>query len=270
MASKTPLNQASPMNHALIPQKNNRAFKMTQKVVQKSLNLRCFDVFTGIESDIQGGALSFRRNADSGNSRYFRPIARHRQMGSLSPRRPCAPDIGNQEKTAFVKKYQMGTSLIRVFLYAAIRSVSSVVWLFRRVLGLSFRVSGSSSPSRLEDARGDWGDTSHQTVFLLPRQRALWSIDRCGIPSRTPLSVRFASRFFSGRPSVFAGVRVPILLSWLLRLLSGTFRATETPSPVNNRVSSLRPTGYNRFAATLWRVGAAFRVAFGFHMVSCI
>src|SRR3990167_2322539 len=84
MTFETPFNQAGAMSHALIPQENNRSFKMTCEVVQKSFNLRRFDVFTRMESYIQGGALSFRRDADSGYRRYLSPVSCHGDTGCLT------------------------------------------------------------------------------------------------------------------------------------------------------------------------------------------
>ncbi len=270
MAFETPFNQAGPMNHAFIPQENNRSFEMTCKIVQKPFNLRRSDVLIRMEPDIQGKAFSFGRDADSRYGRHLRPVSCHRETRSLSPRRPGTPDIGNQEETALVKKDQMGAIPISVFLYAAICIASNALWLGRRVLWLAFRASGSSSPRRLENARDDWGGTPRQTVSRSLPRRASWSIDRYGIPAKEPPSAKFVLRPVSGRPSVFADDRVPALVSWLPRLRYGTSVARETPSPVNSRVSLLLPTRCSLFSAALWRVGAAFRAAFGFRMVSCI
>ena len=270
MLFKTLLNEGGPMNLTFIPQKNNRTLKMTQNIVQEPFNLWRFNIFTRMESYIQGGSLSFRRDADSGYRRYLRPIPRHGDMGCLTAWRPGTPDIRDHEKAAFVKKYEMGSSPIRVFLYAAICSVSSAGWPFRRALWLAFRASGSSSRELLESARDDWDDTLYRTFSLSPRQYAFVSIGRYCIQAKEALSAKFVSMFSFGRASAFAGVQVPALASMLPRLLSGTFAARGIPNPANNQVFSLRPTGYNRFSAALWRVGAAFRAAFGFRMVSCI
>jgi len=270
MPFKPFLNNGSPMNKAFIPQKDNRTFDMTQDIVQKPFDLRRLDILARMESDIQGEALSLGRCADSGDGRYLCPVSRDRQMGSLSSRRPSAPDIGNQKKAALVKKYQMGASPIGVFLYAAIRSVSSAGWPSRRAPGLSFRASGSSSQDPLENARDDWDDTLYRIFSLLPRQCVSGSIDRYCIQAKEALLTKFVSVPSFGWASFFADARVPALASMLLRLLSGTFASRGILRLVNSQASLLWPTGYNRFSAALWRVGAAFRVAFGFHMVSCI
>src|SRR3989338_854575 len=261
MLLKTFFNHGSSMSHALIPQKNNRTPEMTQDMVQKPLDLRRLDIFTGMKSYINTGSLSFRRNTDGGYRRYLRPIPRDGDMRCLPACRPSPPDIRNQEETALVKKDQMGSSQIRVFLYAAIRSVSNAVWPSRRVPGLSSRASGSSSPRRSENARGDWDDTLYRTFYLLPRQCAFGSIGRYCIRAKEALLVKFVSMSVFGRASVFADVQAQALASRIPRLLSGTFAARGTPNPANSQVFLLRPTGYNRFSAALWRVGAAFRVA---------
>ncbi|MFH0763650.1 MAG: hypothetical protein V1927_01440, partial [Candidatus Omnitrophota bacterium] len=54
MPFKAFLNEGSSMNLTLIPQKNNRTLEMTQNMVQKPFDLRRLDVFTRMESDIQG------------------------------------------------------------------------------------------------------------------------------------------------------------------------------------------------------------------------
>ncbi len=270
MPFKAFLNNGSPMNHALIPQKDDWASNMAQDIVQKPFDLRRFDVLTRMKSDIQGEVLSFGRYANSGDGRYLCPVSRNRQMWSLPPGRPSAPNIRNQKEAALVKKYQMGASPLRVFLYAAIRSVSNAVWPSRRALGLSFRASGSSSRDLLENARDDWDDTLYRIFSLSPRQYAFGSIGRYCIQAKGDLLTKFVSIPFFGWTSFFVDVQVPALVSRLLRLLSGTFAARGILRLANIQASWLWPTRYNRFSAALWRAGAAFRAVFGFRMVSYI
>ncbi len=128
---------------ALSPYFSQYPPEMAEKLPEESRDQRGTDVFV-VKTGIKPESFPFRGNRDGGYCRYFCPISRHRQMGSLTPRRPSTPDIGNQEEAALVKKDQMGAKSIRVFLYAAICNVSSAVWPLRRVPWLAFRAPGSS------------------------------------------------------------------------------------------------------------------------------
>lgn len=270
MQFNKPFDRTCSVNQTAIPYENDMPIDMFEEMPKKCLYFQCTDVFIRMKLAVQGNSFSFWRHADGRNSRYFRPVTCNRNARGLSSGRPSAFDTGNKQKSAFVKEYQMGSKTFRVFLYMAIFLVSISVWLLHRVLWLAFQVSDNSIREIVKTARDGSDDTLPQTASLLPLLPFWLSINRLDNHRQSrPLTVSGLTSAF-GQVSTFLDVRVQAWVLWLRLHLLCASDAIEIPNLLNNRFSLPLPTRYISFLAARWHVGAASRVAFGFHMVSCI
>lgn len=265
-----PFDRTCSVNQTAIPYENDMPFDMFEEMPKKCLYFRCTDVFIRMKLAVQGNSFSFWRYADGRNSRYFCPVACNRNARGLSTRCPSAFDAGNKQKSAFVKEYQMGSKTFRVFLYRAIFFSSISVWLLHRVLWLAFQVSDNSIQETVKTARDGLDDTLPQTAPLLPLPPFWLSINRWDNHRQShPLTVSGLKSAF-GHVSTFLAAQVHAWILWLRLHLLCAFDAIKIPNLPNSRFSLPLPTRYISFSASRWHVGAASRVAFGFHMVSCI
>lgn len=128
---------AIPNNKYLSPQ-------MTQQLAQERNNLQPCDI-AGMEPSVKSKPPSRGRNSQYTDNRYFVPAIAVPQDRSLTNGSPCPTDIGNQQKTALVKKSKMSVKPFGLFLYVARPAPSTGRFPPRPAATLAFQVSGSSN-----------------------------------------------------------------------------------------------------------------------------
>ncbi len=149
-----------PMDRTAIPEEEYEPAEMFEHATEEGLHLRAGDI-ARVKIDEQSHALTFRRNGnrgDSGNS--IAPIAM--AMNRCFARGcPGLSNIGNEQKSALIKKSEMGPKFLSFFLYVAIFSLSNVQWQLRPAEWHDAPVFASSIPCFLVMVRYSRDDRRH-------------------------------------------------------------------------------------------------------------
>lgn len=170
MRLKKPLNQRCLMDRTSVPEKDDSASEVFKQMAQESDFLLGADISVTMKADVKSKSFSLGRNADSRDSRDFRPMSCRNKNRGLASGRPSSNDCGNKEESALVKEDQMGSKPIGLFLYAARHGVSSIESRLPVFPWLSWLVSGSSSPTLASDTRGWSWNSGYERAFGLRRQ----------------------------------------------------------------------------------------------------
>lgn len=170
---------SAPVDSSTVPEKNNRPSKVPRKSFKKGAYIQARKIVAAtadIKGDVPVG-WRYRKCADGGNPVLFIEMAEERR---LSLRCPCAGNMRNKQKAAFVKEYEMGAKPFDLFLYAAIDTASNGRFPLRSFAAHDALASGSSSPFLQGSSRHDWDDSICQTVSLSVRRCVAMSKGPCG------------------------------------------------------------------------------------------
>lgn len=263
------LNFFASVNFSAIPNDKYLSPQMTQQLAQERNNLQPCDI-AGMEPSVKSQPPSRRRNSQYTDNRYFVPAVAMPQDRSLTNGSPCPTDIGNQQKTALVKKSKMSVKPFGLFLYAARPAPSTGGSHPRPAATPAFQVSGSSNstPGATASIRPRMYNEPH-TAFqpvsqFVVMSTTLWCVQPPPLLSAiSPADHPFVLK--SGNSDVPSG------------------RALSIPSPLSSdRFGStgLRcsmtlslhrpPRGKSSLPATKPMPGTdATLTVHGFHMVSC-
>lgn len=77
--------------------------EVLQKMVQKEGDIRGLNILP-LESEVKSQMPPLGRDGEARNGRESVSPVEMMQEGSLSLRRPCSADIGNEQKPPFIKK----------------------------------------------------------------------------------------------------------------------------------------------------------------------
>jgi len=270
MATQEGLNPFGAVSPASIPEENERTSNVPGQGRQELADLKGADIFVGMEPDIQGQALLFGRNRNSGDGRDLRPVSSHAHDRCLSPGRPGSDDVGNQKEAAFIEKYQGSLEPLSLFLYAATLAVSTVEWPSRFSPGPFSPVSGSSIPSLEADAKHGWDDKEHETSFESPGQCALASTNLWNAPRPKGLEPAPSPVFAFGLDSASPDVQNSDENVNLPNPGSGKLLPIVKPNSDGRRLDDPRLTDWTVSLADEEPVADALPAAAGIVEVSCI
>jgi len=265
---KEPFDRPRLMHTASIPEKHEPSLQMPKKIPQESYDLGMSDILQGMEANIQSDSPFACRNADSGNSRDFRPSSGDFKDGRLADKRPSLFDCWDKAKSALVEENQGDLKLFGLFLYAATCSASNALFPSHRVPWPWSRVSDSLSPFRLGATRCYWDDRKLETSFRSPGRFSGSSKDRSNIRSSRPHPQAHLLNFSSGARLASRAVRERVLISRPHLLFSHTPLSTGVRNLPNNRLSWLLPTDSVLYPRAQRPAGAAVQALSGFHEVS--
>ncbi len=147
MRAKELFDGESPMNRAAVPQQENVSAQVSKQGMQESNHLIGGNVGK-VKVNIQSEPMASRRDGERRNGRDSVvpvPVMKVRCLPLGCPR---LADIRDKHEAAFIQKGQMGTKFASVFLYPAIRNVSSARWPLRFVRTRVAPASGNSTPFR--------------------------------------------------------------------------------------------------------------------------
>lgn len=131
MTAQESAHHAPTMNCAAIPYQFNRPPQLLQQLVQKGNHFHSGNIVP-MKLRIQSQAVATGRHSDTRNNRDAIPPVTVPQNRSFSDRRPCSPNGGNKQKTAFIKECQVCATTPSLFLYVAKYNVSNERWPLRR------------------------------------------------------------------------------------------------------------------------------------------
>jgi hypothetical protein len=241
--------------------------EVLQEMVQKGRHIRGLNILP-LKFEVERQVSSLGRDSKGRDSRdSFSPVEMM-QNGSLSPRRPCSANIGNEQKSTLIEEGQMGSKCDGFFLLPANVSSSNVLSLPRPSPEPDVLASGNSIPTPSEVAKGGWDDNEFQKTCELLRPPDAWSKDRCRSQNLQGLSAK-------GSPIAFSLV----LKAWQdgpERLWDSGLSPLPSERPAAIEKRNLRrilvveppPTRSCPFSATGLLVGAASPVASGSLKVS--
>jgi len=255
-------NRFSLMNEGSVPQEEDMAAEMSQKVPQEKSHVQSFEIFL-LQAKVKRQAPPLRRKAESRNGRNPISSVEMMQDGGLSAGRPGPANIGDKQKTAFIEKGQMGSKCGSFFLLPASDSPASLLFPARFFPELDARVFDNSIPVRSGVARYDWDDSEPQNSCELFWQPGEWSRDRCHSQKLTGLSLTNLLSVSSRPQIVWEVAPMPSWRSTHLPLLFDRIAASEIPNLLTNQPVLTRPTIACPFSATGSRVGAAAPAASG-------
>jgi hypothetical protein len=129
-----------------VPEQDDRAAKMPEKVAEKPDDLLRSDVLLWVELTVQPEATVLRRHGQGGDCRDLGPMAGGHQNGCPAPGSPGAADRWDEKEAALIQESQVGSKLCGFFLCGATRVASSIVWPSRFVPCRGSWASGTSSP----------------------------------------------------------------------------------------------------------------------------
>ena len=268
MVFEESFNRPSLVRTAPVPQKNEPSFKMSQKIAQKGKDLGIPNVFQGVKAGIQGDSRLSGRDANRGDSGYFRPSAGDLKDRRLSNGRPGLSDSRDKTKSALIEEDQRDFKFFGLFLYAAKYVASIFLFPFHLVLWLWSRVSDGSSATLAGFSKHAPDDKPLRNAY-----RSLWPL----FPTSTG---QWSSRFLAGLPQAFAPAsvsgarlvsqasRARVLTSMPYHRSSFADHPSNTPNLTSNRVSQLSPADSFRYPRALWPAVYAFQALFGFHGVA--
>jgi len=255
---------------AAVPKDNNTISEVSGELAKKRGRFSGADVLIRQESGIEGQSFAFRRNRNSRTGRYFGPASRALEDRRPPAGRPRSAHGGDQEEAALVKKDEVCSSALSVFLYAASDNASSGRWPSRRAPGPASPASEHSTPDCGGTATCDWDGTRSQTAPEL-----LW---RPASASRGPWHSHFAKRRPAESDSDAASAACLILPDALERAwasarsdpASGQPAATEKPNSLSCRLWLQLEKDSAHSSADRWPGTVASPASLGFRMVSCI
>lgn len=256
------------MRAASVPKKHKAPLQVTQEMSQEGQNLGMPDVLQGMKTDVQSGSPLTRGDRDRGDGRYLRPTTGDLKNRSLSDRRPGLADGRNKAESALIEEDHGQVKPLRLFLYAATCSVSSVLFPFHPALGLLSQASGSSSPSLSTTTRRYSGDKTLRNARPPLRRFAWLSKDQSSSRSSTLRPQARQPDSSSGARLVSMDDREQVLTSTPHHHFSYAGRSSNTPNTTSNRLSWLSPADSSLYPATRQPAGAAVRAVLGFHGVS--
>lgn len=262
------LNRVRLMDGTGIPDQDKALLKVPEKMPQESQDFKTANILRHMETSIQIDSPLPGRNADRGDGRDFRPSAGDFKNRCFPNRRPGFSDARNKTKPTFVEEDQGNIKFSRLFLYAAMYDVSTVLSSSRPVLSRVSQVFDDSSPSASKTTRGDWGGRTLRSVFEPPRRFCGLSRDRWNTPASWALPQESLSATASGTRLVLRDAPEPVLTSILPNLSSDGLFAIGGQNLRNSRFSRQQPADLILGPAAQQRSGVSVRDAFGFHVVS--
>ncbi len=118
------LNGTRLVDRRAVPEQEDGPTQMAQEVCGEGLDLKGRDV-VGMASKVEGHAMPCGRDGQGRHGRELGPAAGESKNRGVCPWGPGAPDAGDEQEPGFIEEDQMGATSLRVFLYAAIGSVSN-------------------------------------------------------------------------------------------------------------------------------------------------
>jgi hypothetical protein len=255
-------NRFSPMNEGFVPQEEDLATEVSQKVPQEKSHVQSFEIIL-LQAKVKRQVPPPRRNAENRDGRNLLSAVEMMQDWGLPPGRPGPANIGDKQKTAFIEKGQMGSKCGSFFLLPASDSPASLLFPARFFPELDARVFDNSIPVQSGVARYDWDDSGLQNSCELFRQPGEWSKDRCHSQKPMGLSLTNSPSVSSWPQIVWEAAPMPSWRSDRLPLPFDRIAASEIPNLLTNPPVLIRPTIACPFSATGSRVGAAAPAASG-------
>ena len=256
------------MDCSAIPEKHHISFKVTKEVAKEIDNLHTGNI-DRMEIDVQSQTFTIRGNSNARDDGDPIPLIMVPENGSFSHGRPGLSDVGDEQKSGFIEKGQMGFKFLGFFLYAAKWSSSSEQWPLRLSPALCVPASGNSTPVPSSTTIHDLGDSVPRNAFRLPWPSSLASTDRWSNLLTEVLSPGFAAV----SSSAMAITRVDVqALAWVEARLSPSSDRLGTSVPPNSKkISVLRQWNDNCVppSARQWLDASSFPVVWMSRRVSC-
>lgn len=238
-----------PVNASAIPEEDNGAAEVPQKVSQKSNNLHAGDVGR-VEAVIEAESSGRGRDGNSGdcgNSIALVAVSEDRRFSDGSP---CLAGVGNEEEPALVEKSKVGATATGFFLSVTTCASSTWQWLLRLFGWHVVPVSATSTAILSSLATSDRGGSGYRNAF-----RSVWLFGAASTGrSNTPLPKHLAPRAAAVCPSASLSnekdVPAPVLIEVRWPLLVGN------SGPIEQRSLS-RSSPLLRLIGTCFRHGAA-------------
>jgi hypothetical protein len=269
MTKKKLLDFLPAVDGSSIPQQNHWTPEVFEQAFKESPDIQTVEI-AGAKSKIKGQTPFFRRHRESTDRRNSVLLIKMVKKGSLAFGRPGTGDVGNKQKSGFIKENQMGPKSFGFFLYEASGNASNGQFLLRPFAMLGARVSDNSIPCLPGASRRGKDDIEPRTLgrsLWLPALGSIGLSDnrRPGVPSEAPLPI-------GSSETSTAWVDVPEWVGGEVHVnpslgMSGT---SETPSLPMHLRPVLLPTDFCPLLTAGWPAGAAFPTAVRFHRVSCI
>lgn len=133
------------MDRSAIPEKHHLSFKMAQEVAKKIDDLHPGNV-DRMEIDVQPQTFTIRGDSNGRDDGDPIPLIVVPQDGSFPHGHPGLANIGDEQKSGFIEKGQMGVKFLGFFLYVARWSSSSEQWPLRLSPALCVPASDNSTP----------------------------------------------------------------------------------------------------------------------------
>jgi hypothetical protein len=247
--SKESLNIRPFMDLSTIPDEDHLFANMAQQIAKKADNFMSGDVM-GMKTDVQPGSMTARRYGKTSNGRYFIPAIAVAQDRRASGRSPRFPNKRNKQKSAFIKKREMGPKFSGFFLSGARFLLSIPRLLFRPVATPAFLASGSSirnSGAAISRPRHLYSES--RILFESAVQYVSESIGRWYILRKLRLAAVSSSNPFAADLQGVAVVPISPDFECLGDLPSCTLATTEQLNSVMNPVLSRHLGTFSRSAA---------------------
>ena len=199
-----------------IPKQDHMSAQMAQQIPQEGDDFCSSDVFH-MEADIKTQAFAARRDCKSADNRDFVASIAVAQDRCTANWGPGSTDIGNEQKSAFIEKGQMGSKFFCFFLYQTTCTSSNKRWHFRLFAGRGAPASDSSSQDAdVEVSKRQRECNQYHNFSELTGQYALTSIGQWNAQLRRLLAATVVPVFLFVR--VLRTMVVPIELDSELHL----------------------------------------------------
>lgn len=269
MPVKEVLNLATPVNRALIPEKDNRPSEVSKEGLEETPEIEAVETPL-LQAHVEGQVVPLgrdRKGADGGDVALLVEIP---GIGRLAFGRTSPFKVRDEEEPTLVEEDQVRPPPLGVFLYAATGRSSNARSPLRPVAGASAPVSDNSSPGLSRASRGERGDRSPESASR--------STGRCAVASTTRWNSRRPRRLSQGAsPESFSGgskaaLGVPGWEEGEARSSPsfGSFATTETPNLQKPLPLELLPADCVLASSVGWRAGAASPTGEVYRRVSCI
>lgn len=256
MASKVIPDLSAPVDGSAIPEKDDGALEVFEKVLKERDNIESCEVVRP-QADIEAQAFFLGRNRKGIEDRNPVLLIEVIQEGCLSPKRPSPLDVGDKQEPTFVEEDEVGSQHLGFFLSEAISGASSGRSLPRCAAKPAARVSDSLNPGWSEVSTHGNDDTPRRNAGGLSGRCVAGSTDRWS--NRRSRGLRPASPgvFLVGPGRVWEAVPKRFLASSRTALFSGRPATSGTRSSPKRLTRSPRQKVSCQFLAAGWRADAA-------------
>lgn len=268
MLSQEVFNNGTPMNSTSIPQEHHRPSQVIKEDAKEFNNFHARDVLV-VKAEIETDPLACRGNRDGRDCGNTIPPVVVPQKWRDAYRRPRPTDVGNEQKPAFVEKYEMGAKSLGFFLHATNCISSNVRWLSHPFPKPVVPASDNSSQNPPSTSIHGWDDISRRNAFRSVRQCASMSISLFDSqPLKVPAPTT-AAAFVSATSTIEV---VDQALAWAEVPLAHSCENSGTSALQNSRMSSpllLRTSMSCPLSIMQWPCVFAFPTVEVFLGVSC-